>query len=168
MFDLKYAPYELLNKKVKSFDFDTQDPEQLEIEMTKVMKQHRGVGIAANQVGLDSRVFVVGSDQISGFLKPQAFFNPVILRVSKEENLHVEGCLSFPGYWLKVKRPIWAEVAYQDKKGATIEAQVDGYLAKIFQHEYDHLEGICFVDRVSKLKLEMATKRLEKQNRKKG
>lgn len=168
MFDLHYAPHELLSKKVNPFDFDAQDPEKIEIEMIKVMQQYRGVGIAANQVGLDSRVFIVGSNEISGFIKPQAFFNPVILRVSKEENLHVEGCLSFPGYWLKIRRPIWAEVAYQDKTGNTVEARVDGYLAKVFQHEHDHLEGICFVNRVSKLKLDMATKRLEKQNRKKG
>lgn len=168
MFDLKYAPYELLSQKVKPFDFDAQDPEKIEKQMIEIMQLHRGVGLAANQIGLDSRIFVAGSNDITGFIKPQAFFNPVILRSSENIKTEKEGCLSFPGLWLNVKRPEWVEIAYQDKDGNTIEARADGYLATVIQHEHDHLEGICFIDRVSKLSLNMAIKKLAKQNRKKG
>lgn len=168
MFDLKYSPYELLYQKVQPFDFDQHDPEQIEQEMIKIMQLHRGVGLAANQIGLDARVFVAGSNDISGFVEPQAFFNPVILRTSTDIQSDKEGCLSYPGLWLKVKRPVWIEAAYQNAKGETIEVRVDGYLAKVFQHEHDHLEGICFVNRVSKLSLNMAAKKLAKQIKRKN
>lgn len=168
MFELRYAPYDLLDQKVEPFDFSSQDPEKIESEMISIMKQHNGVGLAANQIGLNSRVFVAGSDKIPGFISPQAFFNPVITRASEELVPDNEGCLSFPGLWLKVKRPKWIEVAYHDKTGNVVEARVDGYLAKVFQHEHDHLEGICFINRVSRLSFYLAQKKLAKKNRIKG
>lgn len=168
MFELKYAPYDLLSQKVEPFDFSKQDPEKIEKDMIEVMQMHHGVGLAANQIGLNSRVFVAGSDNINGFIKPRAFFNPVILKVSDDVGISQEGCLSFPGLWLKVKRPEWIEVAYHDIKGNVVEARVDGYLAKVFQHEHDHLEGICFIDRVSRLSFYMAQKKLAKKNRMRG
>jgi peptide deformylase len=105
----------------------------------------------------------MGSENIAGFPKPFALFNPKIIESSKEMVLDQEGCLSYPGLFLMVKRPNWIVAEYQDSQGNFKEIKIDGYLAKCFQHEYDHLEGICFVDRVSQLKLNLAMKKIGKK-----
>ena len=165
MFKLQYEPFELLHKSVNDFDFNLHDPEQIEQAMVAIMGQNNGLGLAANQIGLDARIFVMGSNKIDGFCTPQAFINPVIVNQGEEMNIDREGCLSFPRLWLKVKRPTWVEAEYQNIKGDKISVRIDGYMAKCFQHEIDHLDGICFTDRVGKLKLDMAIKKLYKQHR---
>ena len=108
----------------------------------------------------------MGSLDIPNFPKPFALFNPVILEESEEKVLDKEGCLSFPGLFLNVSRPAWVVAQFQTSKGDTKEARIDGYLAKCFQHELDHLNGINFVDRVGKLKLQLALKKLRKKLKK--
>ena len=142
---------------------DDGDAKQLEKDMIEFMLANGGIGLAANQIGLTKRVFVMGSKNIPGFPEPFAIFNPTILEHSQDTKIDKEGCLSFPGVWLMVKRPEWIRVEYQDSDGNTHEVKMDGYLSKCFQHEYDHLEGICFVDRVSKMKLDLAIKKLKKR-----
>lgn len=166
MFKLYYEPYELLHRAVDVFDFEQHDAEKIQNDMIDLMINHDGIGLAANQIGFNHSVFVIGSNNIQGFIKPRAFFNPKIMRVSIEEKTDKEGCLSYPSLWLKVKRPVWVEAAYQNHKGDWEEVRIDGYLAKCFQHEYDHLHGICFINRVGKLKLEMALKKMSKDRRK--
>jgi peptide deformylase len=90
-------------------------------------------------------------------------FNPVIKEVSEEMVLDEEGCLSYPDLFLKIKRPSWVVAEYQDSQGAIKEIRIDGYLGKCFQHEYDHLNGVCFVDRVSQMKLQLALKKTRKK-----
>ena len=165
MLKLHAEPFELLHKTVKDFDFNTHDPEQIEREMIAIMKQYNGIGLAANQVGLDARIFIMGSDNIEGFCKPQAFINPKITLYSKEDSTSKEGCLSFPTLFLEVKRPSIIEASYLNIKGELEEIQITGYMAKCFQHEYDHLDGVCFTNRVSKLKLDMAVKKLLKSKK---
>ena len=165
MLELKYEPYELLHTKVKDFVFDEHDVNEIEKTMINIMHSNKGIGLAANQVGLDARVFVMGTNNVGGFCEPQIFINPYITKYSEESLSHTEGCLSFPRVFLNVKRPVWIEAVYQDINGNTIESKIDGYMAKVFQHEHDHLEGICFTNRVSKLKLEMALKKFIKGNR---
>jgi peptide deformylase len=80
MLKLHAEPFELLHKPVQDFDFTKLDPEKIEQEMIAIMKQYNGIGIAANQVGLDARIFIMGSDNIEGFCKPTAFINPKILK----------------------------------------------------------------------------------------
>jgi peptide deformylase len=104
----------------------------------------------------------MGSNNISGFPIPFALFNPRIIEASTEMILDQEGCLSYPGLFLTVKRPSWVVAEYQNSRGDTIEAKFEGYLAKCFQHELDHLDGICFVDKVSQMKLNLAMKKLRK------
>jgi peptide deformylase len=104
----------------------------------------------------------MGSENISGFPIPFALYNPKIVDQSSNTVLDQEGCLSYPGLYLTVKRPEWVVAEYQNSKGDLIEAKFDGYLSKCFQHELDHLDGICFVDRVSQLKLNLAMKKLRK------
>lgn len=165
MFNLQYEPYELLHAPVQPFDFEKQDAEQIEQEMIRIMQANDGLGLAANQIGLNARIFVMGSNKINGFCKPQAFINPKILRYSEEMKSDREGCLSFPGLFLNVKRPAQIEAEYYTLKGEREEIRVTGYMAKCFQHEFDHLNGICYTNRVGRLKLDMALKKLSKKFR---
>ena len=165
MLKLYAEPFELLHKPVQDFDFNIYDPVQIEQEMIAIMKDYNGIGLAANQVGLDARIFIMGSDNIEGFCKPQAFINPKLLKYNEEITSDKEGCLSFPTLYLDVKRPSIIEVSYMNTKGDLEEVRISGYMAKCFQHEYDHLDGVCFTNRVSKLKLEMALKKLLKKQK---
>jgi peptide deformylase len=139
------------------------DARQLEQDMIDFMIASKGIGLAANQIGITKRVFVMGSNNIENFPAPFAVFNPRILEASNEMVLDQEGCLSYPNLYLTIKRPSWIIAEYQDSEGNLKEIKVDGYLGKCFQHELDHLDGICFVDRVSQMKLQLAMKKLRKQ-----
>lgn len=139
------------------------DPEKLEKDLCIFMQKNMGIGLAANQIGLTKNVFVIGSENIPGFPKPFAVFNPKIISSSNETDLFKEGCLSFPGLWLNIRRPKKIQVQYQNSKGDIIDAEIDGLIARCFQHEYDHLKGICFVDIVSPMKLQLAMQKLRKQ-----
>ena len=157
--------HESLAQSSTDWDFKSDgDAEKLESEMINFMLANDGIGLAANQVNLTKRVFTIGSNHAPGFPKPFAVFNPVILDASKETIIDTEGCLSYPGLLLKVKRPEWIVAQWQNSKGEWQEAKLEGYLNKCFQHEFDHLNGVCFVDRVSQLKLQLAYKKLRKLN----
>ena len=156
--------HETLNQVSEPWDFEKdQGAHDLEKKMIDFMLENKGIGLAANQIGIAKRVFVMGSYSIPGFPEPFAVFNPQILETSEEEILDTEGCLSFPDLYLKVNRPAWVRASYQDSKGNTHEIKIDGYLAKCFQHELDHLNGICFVDKVGRVKLQLAMKKLRKR-----
>lgn len=162
--EYKLGAHQTLQMRSDTWDFASDpDPEKLEHEMIDLMIKNYGIGLAANQIGLSKRVFVMGSNNIPGFPRPFALFNPLIIESSKEIILDQEGCLSYPGLYLKIKRPSWVLAAYQDNQGTLREVKIDGYLSKCFQHELDHLNGICFVDRVSQLKLNLAMKKLRKK-----
>jgi len=161
--NFKLGPHQTLIEKSTPWNFASDgDAAQLENDMIEFMLANNGIGLAANQIGIAKRVFVMGSHNIDGFPLPFAVFNPVIKETSEEQVLDKEGCLSYPGLFLNVKRPAWAIAEYQDKDGNVKEIKVDGYLAKCFQHEYDHLDGICFVDKVSQMKLNLAMKKIRK------
>jgi peptide deformylase len=162
--DFKLGPHNTLVEVSDPWNFETDgDAAQLEADMIAFMEKNRGIGLAANQIGIARRVFVMGSRNLEGFPEPFAVFNPVIKESSTEEVLDEEGCLSYPDLYLKLKRPSWIVAEYQDSKGNLNEIRVDGYLAKCFQHELDHLNGVCFVDKVSPLKLQLAMKKLRKK-----
>jgi len=161
--EFNLGAHKSLIEKSTDWDFNLdEDPELVEKHMCEFMLANNGIGLAANQINITKRVFVIGSNNIPGFPQPFAVFNPKILEVSKEEISDKEGCLSYPGLFLMIKRPEWIIAEYQDSKGNVKEIKVDGYLSKCFQHEYDHLDGICFVDKVSQLKLQLAMKKLRK------
>jgi peptide deformylase len=161
--EFKLGPHQSLIQHSEDWNFlIDQNAEQLEKSMIDFMIEANGIGLAANQIGIVKRVFVMGSNNIPGFPAPFAVFNPRIIEASTEMITDQEGCLSYPGLFLTVKRPSWIVAEYQNAKGDTIEARFDGYLSKCFQHELDHLDGICFVDKVSPLKLNLAMKKLRK------
>lgn len=162
--EFKLGPHESLIQTSTPWEFGVDgDAEELEKSMIDFMVKSQGIGLAANQIGITKRVFVMGSEKIDGFPKPFALFNPVIKEASLDLVLDEEGCLSYPGLYLKVKRPSWVVAEYQDSKGNVHEIKVDGYLSKCFQHELDHLNGVCFVDRVSQMKLQLAMKKIRKK-----
>lgn len=145
------------------YDFDTDgDAELLERQLIEIMIKNKGIGLAANQIGISKRVFVMGSESHENFSDPCAMFNPIIIESSDTLIEDQEGCLSYPGVWLKIKRPEWVIGGYYDSQGAFKENKFQGYAAKCFQHELDHLNGICFVDKVSRLKLQLAMKKQRK------
>ena len=155
---LRLAPYDLLTKKVNAFNFNKLDAEQIEKEIIDIMLKHDGLGLAANQVGLDARVFAIHNKEA----EPFAVFNPQIIESSNDKILREEGCLSYPDLWMKVKRPEHIVVKFTNSQGKTIQEAYNGLLSRVFQHEYDHLDGICYVDRVSKLVYNIARKRKKK------
>jgi peptide deformylase len=161
--EFKLGPHDALVQKSEPWDFLLDgNGESLEKEMCEFMIASNGIGLAANQINIVKRVFVMGSNNIPGFPAPFAVFNPRVVEASTEIVLDQEGCLSYPGLFLTVKRPSWIVAEYQNARGDTIEARFEGYLAKCFQHELDHLDGICFVDKVSQMKLNLAMKKLRK------
>ena len=138
--------------------------EQIQQDLVDTMRAKNGLGLSANQIGIGARVFVMYAD-----VKEKEIlccFNPKILTFSKEEVLMSEGCLSWPGLWLKVRRPEGIEATYEDAKGELHEKAMFGLEARIFQHEYEHMEGRNFTEKVSRLKLNRAKKRLRKVKKK--
>ena len=129
------------------------------------MVHSNGIGLAANQIGITKRFFAIGSESFDKIQKPVIMWNPSIVRASEEKTLNVEGCLSFPGLFVKVLRPERVTVRWQNLKGETLMQHLDGYEAKCFQHELDHLDGITFDQRVSKMRWDMAKKKASAKER---
>ena len=138
--------------------------EQIQQDLVDTMRAKNGVGLSANQIGIGARVFSMYADVKEKDIL--VCFNPKIINQSEEEILMDEGCLSWPGLWLKIRRPEGIEATYEDAKGELHEKAMFGLEARIFQHEYDHMEGTDFTKRVSKLKLDRAKKRLKKVQKK--
>lgn len=160
--ELVKSPSPWLSRKVKDFDFDRLDPVQISGEMCKIMMDNHGIGLAANQVGLDARIFVMRPLESKDVLKPFAVINPIIREVSETLVREKEGCLSHTGLYLEVARPASLVAQFLDLDAKECIIELTGIDARCFLHEYDHLEGIEYMDRVSKLKLDIAKKRQEK------
>ncbi len=151
-----------LRKIPETFDFETENAKELADTLWEESRRLRGLGLSANQVGIDSKVFVMGVDEKNR----KNVFNPQVISVSKETELAREGCLSYPGLWLSVKRPKEVTLSYQTVDGTHVVETFVGLQARIAQHEFDHMEGLNFSDHVSQLKLDMALKSLNKRARK--
>jgi peptide deformylase len=134
-------------------------------DMIETMYGADGIGLAAIQVGVPKRVLVMDLDQKDGKKNPKAYINPVILWASEEMATFEEGCLSVPEIWDDVERPARIKAEYLDRDGKKQELEAEGLLATCLQHEMDHLNGILFVDHLSKLKRSMALKKLQKAKR---
>lgn len=135
----------ILRRKAVVFDFEKHQPAEtrkLIQDMRNTMKKAAGVGLAANQIGLDIRVFVAEFDN-----KFYAVFNPEIIKQSKETDRLDEGCLSVPGVYGNVKRSERVIITGFDKNGKRLRINAWGFLARIFQHEVDHLNGTLFIDK---------------------
>ena len=152
-------PNSILREKIENFDFlnPSVDPVQLEKDMIELMLKYDGIGLSATQVGIKVRMFVMGHNDNPE--AAQAFYNPSIVKWTDETEDLEEGCLSFPGIYVSIKRPKKILARWQNSKGECQESEFDGYNCKCFLHELDHLEGIVFQDRVSTLKWSLAVKK---------
>lgn len=162
-FTLRKEPDPILYKKLEDFVFeDDQYLKSVERKMIELMEINNGIGISANQVGFDRRVIVIWPRAHSELKEPFALFNPKIVAANTEETEDEEGCLSFPDLFFKVSRPKDLVVEFVDSNGKNRIITLYGYDAKCVQHEIDHLDGICFTSKISKLKLDMARKKQRK------
>jgi len=134
-------------------------------DMVDSMYAADGIGLAAVQIGAAQRIIVMDLDQREGKKNPRHFINPVITWRSDEVATFEEGCLSVPEIWEDVERAARIRATYLDRDGKSHELEADGLLATCLQHEMDHLEGVLFIDHLSKLKRSMALKKLQKAKR---
>jgi peptide deformylase len=169
--ELLLAPDGRLETKLERFDFEQMHPAPVAVDMIELMNKHSGLGLSANQVGFPMQIFVMKALLNKKHGDPVVVMNPIIKGLSEEIEAGVEGCLSHPDLILKVRRPVSVMVEFDTltsdlKDVIHIEAKYDDIDARIFLHEYDHLYGIQFIDRVSKLKLDMAEKKRLKKGKK--
>ena len=138
------------------------DIRALVTDMTDSMYAAEGIGLAAIQIGVAKRILVIDLDQKEGNKNPRAFINPKITWASEEMATYEEGCLSVPEIWDDVERPARVKAEYLDIDGKPQTLEADGLLATCLQHEMDHLNGVLFIDHLSRLKKSMAVKKLTK------
>lgn len=161
---LKLAPENdpSLKQLASKFDFANPpfDPVELSNNLIETMVEYKGLGFAAPQAGVPYRVFVMHTSPTI------VCFNPVIVNVSKGKVYMDEGCISFPGLFVKIKRPASVKLRYTDPYGAVETRNFEGMTARIVQHEVDHLGGILFTQLATRYHLELAKNRRRKNGRK--
>jgi peptide deformylase len=131
-------------------------------DMLDTMYAAPGIGLAAIQIGVPKRIIVMDISRDENIKEPRYFVNPIIKNKNKEKARYEEGCLSVPDQFAEIERPNTCEVEYLDYDGKKQILKADGLLATCIQHEMDHLEGILFIDYLSKLKKSMIIKKLSK------
>ena len=161
--ELLYYPDSFLDKQLKDVDLENPefDPKEIKQQMVDLMLSSNGIGLSASQVGLDAQLFVMGDSKENATL----CINPTIVQYTSETVLDVEGCLSFPNIFVKVKRPKEILAKFYDENLEEQTVKIDGYSAKCYLHEWDHLQGVTFKDRVSRMKWDMAKKKAKKFDR---
>ena len=140
----------------------TDEIRQLADDMADSMYAAEGIGLAAIQIGVAKRILVIDLDQKEGKKNPVAYINPKIVWASDETAVFEEGCLSVPEIWDDVERPARIRCEYLDRDGKAQVLEADGLLATCLQHEMDHLNGVLFIDHLSRLKKSMAVRKLTK------
>jgi peptide deformylase len=149
----------LLSKPVAKVDAATK---QLVEDMFDTMYDAPGIGLAAIQIGEPRRIVTMDLAKKDEPKEPQVFINPELISKSGDKNTHEEGCLSIPEYYEEVERPAAVRVRYLDLDGKQHEIDADGLLATCIQHEIDHLDGVLFIDHISKLKRDRVIKKFTK------
>ena len=157
-------PNQVLRQVSKPVDQVTKEEQLLMDDMLETMYAANGIGLAAIQIGIAKRIIVMDISK-DGNKNPMFFVNPIIKNKDKEKTTYEEGCLSVPNYFAEVDRPKYCEVEYLDYSGESKFLKADGLLATCIQHEMDHLEGILFIDYLSKLKKTMIVKKLSKKKK---
>jgi peptide deformylase len=148
-----------VSEPVKHFDASLRN---LVDDMFETMYAAPGIGLAGIQVGVARRVIIMDLSKKEDAHKPEVFINPEITWASEEKSTYEEGCLSIPEYYEEVERPAVVKVKYLDLEGKAREVEASGLLATCLQHEIDHLNGILFIDHISKLKRDRITKKFAK------
>ena len=155
-------PNKLLRQISKPVDKVRDEERRLMDDMLDIMYEAPGIGLAAIQIGIPKRIIVMDISRDENNKEPRYFVNPVIKNKNKEKSIYEEGCLSVPDQFAEIERPNSCEVEYLDYDGKKQILKAEGLLATCIQHEMDHLEGILFIDYLSKLKKSMIIKKLSK------
>ena len=158
-------PDRLLRKQAKPVERVDSALHRLIDDMFETMYEAPGIGLAAPQVGVSRRLIVMDPAKDDAPKTPLVMVNPEILDRSEALRLHEEGCLSIPDFTAEIERPAKARVAYIDREGKQQERELEGIWATLVQHEIDHLNGILFIDYLSRLKRDMVVRRFTKQKR---
>ena len=158
-------PNKILRSKSLRVEKVDEELQKLMDDMLETMYAAPGIGLAAIQVGVPKRVIVLDIAPKDGPRNPMYFINPEIIIKSETNSTYEEGCLSVPGQFAEIDRPDKCQIKFLDYYGQPKEIQAEGMLATCIQHEMDHLEGILFIDYLSKLKKTMIIKKLSKQKR---
>jgi len=143
------------------------DIRKLAEDMLETMYEAPGIGLAAIQIGVARRMLVIDISKEGDEREPLVFINPEIVRSSDERSVYEEGCLSIPDYYAEVERPASITVKSLDRDGREHLTEADGLLATCLQHEIDHLNGVLFIDHISRLKREMVIKKFTKASKSK-
>ena len=164
MYELVEEAHKVLRVPPPEFNFENppEDPKEIEKNMIEAVERYGGLGLSANQCGLPYRMFVMRTAD-KGVV---AFWNPKITKLSNDTDNMKEGCLSFPDIYLMIKRSKVIEFEYQDTEGEKVTLVLEGMAARCVQHELDHLNGILFLQRASRLKIERALKARPKERKK--
>ena len=164
MYELVEEAHKVLRVPPPEFNFENppEDPKEIEKNMIEAVERYGGLGLSANQCGLPYRMFVMRTAD-KGVV---AFWNPKITKLSNDTDNMKEGCLSFPDIYLMIKRSKVIEFEYQDTEGKKVTLVLEGMAARCVQHELDHLNGILFLQRASRLKIERALKARPKERKK--
>ena len=158
-------PDPILRKKSKILEKVDDELRKLMDDMLETMYDAPGIGLAAVQIGVLRRVIVLDISKSDEKKNPLFLINPEIIYKSEKTSVYEEGCLSLPGHFAEIERPTECHIRYIDYFGKTKELKADGLLSTCLQHEVDHLNGVLFVDYLSKLKKDMIIKKLVKQKK---
>jgi len=175
--DILEVPDPRLRDVAKPIDTVDDDIRRLADDMIETMYAAHGIGLAATQLGIDKRILVIDLQERAGegedqedegepIRAPRVVINPELVWVSDELSVYNEGCLSIPEQYAEVERPARCRVRWLDATGAAHEEELDGLMATCMQHEIDHLDGVLFIDHISRLKRNMIMKKLEKLRKK--
>jgi peptide deformylase len=166
------VPHPGLRAVAKPVDAVDDSVRKIVADMFDTMYDARGIGLAATQVGIEQRIVVIDLQETEGegedakpVRKPLVYINPELVSVSEETSFYNEGCLSIPEQYAEVERPTSCRARWLDEQGAAQEGDFDGLLATALQHEIDHLNGVLFIDHISKLKRDMLLKKLTKMRK---
>ena len=155
-------PDPLLRQLSKPIEQVDSEINRLADDMLETMYDAPGIGLAAIQIGVPRRMLVIDVSREEEENRPLVFINPQIVKSSDERSVYEEGCLSIPDYYAEVERPAVVTVNYVDREGKEQTLDADGLLATCLQHEIDHLNGVLFIDHISRLKREMVIKKFTK------
>ena len=154
----EYEPVERVDEEIRTLADD----------MLETMYDAPGIGLAAIQIGIPRRLLVIDCAKEDEEPAPMVFINPKVVASSDERSVYEEGCLSIPDYYAEVERPAQVTVDYVDRDGKQQQIEADGLLATCLQHEIDHLNGVLFIDYISKLKRDMVIRKFTKMAKSRG
>ena len=162
---IQVVPNPVLRKVADPVETITDETRQLLDDMAQTMYEAPGIGLAGPQIGELKRLIVMDCSRDDEVSELWQMVNPEITQFSEESALLEEGCLSIPGHNAEVTRPIWVELRFLDTKGKEQQIKAEGLLAACIQHEIDHLNGVLFIDHISKLKRDIIWRKVLKESR---